>query len=98
MFENTEGQRPFERELPGGGFVAIEVSTARSVWRRPVFRGRVVVERRTAARRNGHEPPIIATAVGRTLEAVVQQLLPAAQCNATIGAALIRRTRVFTTA
>jgi hypothetical protein len=90
MLDNYEC-RPFERELPGGGFVAIEVSPTRSVWRNPVFRGRVIVERRAASRRSGHEPPVVATAAGPTFESVVQQLFPTAQCNATIGAALMRR-------
>jgi hypothetical protein len=81
---------PFERQLPGGGFVAIEVVSTKSLWRSPVYHGRVIVERRAPSRRRGHEPPVIATASASNVEAVVAQLLPAAQCNATIGAALLR--------
>lgn len=90
MFKNSKRERPFERQLPGGGYVAIEVESKRSLWRSPVFHGTVVVERRAAPRRGGDGLPIIATASGSNLESVVQELLPAAQCNATIGAALLK--------
>jgi len=90
MFKSSEYLNLFERSLPGGGFVAIEVRPVTSIWRKPVFRGRVVVERRADSRGGGHEPPVIATASGPSLEDVVQQLLPAAQCNSTIGGALLR--------
>jgi hypothetical protein len=93
MSRNPHCQRPFERHLPGGGFVAIEVTSDKSVWRNRVFRGSVVVERRAASRRQGHHPPVIATASGPTLDGVIDQLLPAAQSNATIGAALLRLER-----
>jgi hypothetical protein len=89
MFELSNDERRFHRDLPGGGFVAIDVRRVKSIWRSPSFRGRVVVERRGAERRKGHQPPTIASACGATLESVVRQLLPAAQCNATIGAALL---------
>jgi len=91
MRQNPESSRPFQRELPGGGFVAIEVTSRKPAWRDRVYAGRVVVERRAGPRREGHEPPVIATASGGSMEAVVEQLLPAAQNNATIGAALLRR-------
>ena len=90
MFEVSKCQRVFERRLPGAGFVAIEVRPSTSFWRDPVFHGRVVVERRAISRDADDEPPIVATASGASLEVVVQQLLPAAQSNETIGAALIR--------
>jgi hypothetical protein len=83
-------ERLFERQLPGGGFVAIEVEPEKPLWGKPVFRGRVVVERRAISRRDGHEPPVISTASGPSLNDVINQLLPAAQSNATIGAALLR--------
>jgi len=89
MFENLNCHQPFVRHLPGGGFVAIEVSSAKSLWRKPRFRGRVVVERRAASRTGGHQPPVIATASGRSLQDVVKQLFHAAQSNATIASALL---------
>lgn len=92
MPHETESSCPFHRELPGGGFVAIEVTPRRSIWReRVVYDGRIVVERRAHDRREGHEPPVIAKASAACPEAVVDQLLPAAQSNAMIGAALLRK-------
>jgi hypothetical protein len=93
MSTNPDCRRPFERCLPGGGFVAIEVTFDKSVCRNPVFRGSVVVERRAASRRDGHQPPVIATASGATVGRVIDQLLSVAQSNATIGAALLRLER-----
>jgi len=81
---------PFKRDLPGGGYVAIEVTSTQRFWRPRVYDGRVIIERRANGRRAGHTPPVIATASGDSVEAVVRQLLPAAQCNSTIAAALLR--------
>ena len=93
MLENSHPFRAFERNLPGGGFVAIDVTADQSFRLRPVFRGNVVVERRVVSRRPGHEPPVIATATSSSFDEVVAELLPAARCNATIGAALLRLER-----
>jgi hypothetical protein len=50
-------ERLFHRDLPGGGYVAIEVTPAQSMTDRQV---RVVVERRSdRTRRQGHAPPVI---------------------------------------
>ena len=85
----------YRRELPGGGYVAIDVHPARSAfWRARSYRGEVIVERRSVGRGDDHRPPVIARAAGNTVEEVVQALLPAARCNETIGAALLRMTRV----
>jgi hypothetical protein len=89
MSHKAETSQPFRRELPGGGYVAIEVSSTNRLWRHPVYEGKVIIERRANGRRSGHTPPVIATASGDDFEAVVSQLLPAAQCNATIGSALL---------
>ncbi|HSQ29373.1 MAG TPA: hypothetical protein VLN49_05955 [Gemmatimonadaceae bacterium] len=94
MRHKPESSRPFHRELPGGGFVAIEVTSRNSVWREPFYDGRIIVERRAHERREGHEPPVIAKASAPRAEAVVDQLLPAAQSNAMIGAALLRKQSV----
>jgi hypothetical protein len=54
--DRRASDRLFHRDLPGGGFVAIELTGA-SMSNRTV---RVVVERRTdRTRRAGHRPPII---------------------------------------
>jgi hypothetical protein len=50
-------ERLFHRDLPGGGYVAIEVG---SVAESPERTVRVVVERRSdRSRRAGHHPPVI---------------------------------------
>jgi hypothetical protein len=90
MWWNTAAERVFVRELPGGGFAAIDVRPANPIWRRWRFRGALVIERRPESRRAGHTPPTIAEATGNSVEAVVQQLLPAAQFNAAIGVALLQ--------
>lgn len=81
-------QREYERALPGEGFVAIDVRATRSLFHARRFVGELRVERRAQARRAGHAPPVIGTASGATVEDVVRQLLPVAQCNVSIGAAL----------
>ena len=54
--ERRSADRLFHRDLPGGGYVAIELSGAPSDERMV----RVVVERRgDRGRRLGHKPPII---------------------------------------
>ena len=83
-------QRAYFRELPGRGFVAIDVTPATSLFRRRHYRGSLIVERRAESRRVGHAPPVIAEASGESVESVIQQLLPAAECNPVIGAALLR--------
>lgn len=55
--ERRAGERLFHRDLPGGGFVAIELTPSERVAERRV---RVIVERRSdRARRAGHRPPVI---------------------------------------
>jgi hypothetical protein len=72
--------------------VAIDVVPSRSLFGRRRFDGSVVVERRTGGGRQG-SAPVIARACAASVEAVIQQLLPAALSNATIGAALLRRAK-----
>ena len=55
-----------------------------------MYEGKLVVERRSKSRRKGHVPPVVGQAWGRTVEEVVQQLLPSAQYNPAIGAAILR--------
>ncbi len=82
--------RVYRRELPAQGFVAIDVRPEHRLFRRQ-FRGTVVVERRSESRSPDDTPPAIAHARGRTVEAVLEQLLPAAESDAAIAAALVRR-------
>jgi len=54
--ERRSSERLFNRDLPGGGFVAIEVTMSSADERRV----RVIVERRgDRGRREGHRPPVI---------------------------------------
>jgi hypothetical protein len=94
MRSDSKIQRAFVRRLPGDGFVAIDVTPVTSMFGRRRYRGSLIVERRASWRRQGHTPPVIAEAEGKTIESVIQQLLPAAEYNPAIGAALLRRQRV----
>ena len=85
-------RRVFRRDLPGAGFVAIDIATSRSLFGRRRFDGSVVVERRSQPSRGG-VAPVIARACANSIESVIQQLLPSALSNAAIGAALLRRSR-----
>jgi hypothetical protein len=88
---SNEKTRPvYLRQLPSQGYVAIEVAPAFSFLHGHQYHGSLVIERRAPWRRPGHTPPIIAEATGKSIEAVIQQLLPIAECNPAIGAALLR--------
>lgn len=88
---NGQTERAYLRTLPGGGYVAIDVTYMRRLLRRGHYDGVVLVERRSDGdRHRAFAPLVIARATGRTIDAVVHQLLPAAECNPAIGAALLR--------
>lgn len=79
----------YQRELPGGGFV--HVQEEESLRDTDTHRAHVTVERRTdPTRRDGHEPPIIASAEGKAPNAVFNELLKIAQDNVAIAKALLR--------
>jgi hypothetical protein len=86
-------ERVYVRRLPGGGYVAIDITRVRRVLRRSRYRGAVVVERRAAgaADRTRH-PLVVAEASGASAESVLSALLPAAECNPAIGSAVLRHT------
>jgi len=63
MWHNAKTQRAYTRELPGGGFVAIDVTSVTSILHGRRFRGSLIVERRVSWRRDGHAPPAIGTAL-----------------------------------
>lgn len=55
--DQRRAERLFHRDLPGGGYVAIEVRPRPDGQSRQV---RIIVERRSdRARRSGHTPPVI---------------------------------------
>jgi hypothetical protein len=93
MWHTSTTERAYTRELPGGGYAAIEVSTDTPLFGRPTYRGVLVVERRGSSRRDHDEPPVVAAASGLSSESVIRQLLSTAQSNAAIGLALIQRAR-----
>ncbi len=82
--------RVYQRELPVQGFVAIDVRSEHHLFRRR-YHGTVVVERRRELRARGDAPPAIADAWGSSIDSVLDQLLPAAESDAAIAAALVRQ-------
>ena len=84
-------ERVYHRVLPGGGYVAIDVTRERRWLRRSRYRGILIVERRAdAARHRRLRPVVVAEATDVSAEAVLRALLPAAECNPAIGSALLR--------
>jgi len=82
----NESPSIYRRDLPGGGFVAIEVS-----WDRDVAKTRVSVERRAVAdRRGGHDPVVIAEVEGDERSPSFTDLFRMAADNAAIARALLR--------
>lgn len=78
----------YKRELPGGGYVNVAEEAGQNT---DTHRAHVTVERRTdPTRRDGHEPPVIAIAEGRSPQNVFGELLKIAQDNVAIAKALLR--------
>ena len=79
----------YRRELPGGGYVAIDVQ--RRAAERASCRTRVSVERRGAdERRDGHMPVVIAEADGDERSPQFTELYRIAADNSAIARALLR--------
>jgi hypothetical protein len=77
----------YTRELPGGGFVAIESLSSDG----GVHRARLSVERRNELdRRDGHERPVIAELEGASSEAVFDELYRIAVDNVAIARGIMR--------
>lgn len=89
----SKSHRVYTRDLPGCGFVAIDVHSRDSLARGRTCEGDVLVERRRRDRPGKHSPPVLRHMSGRSLRAVVQQLLLVAENNAAVGAALLRLQR-----
>ena len=87
----------YRRELPGGGFVAIDVhrgsmrsTEVRGPSDRAVPSTRVYVERRSEEdRRSGHEPPIVAEIMGEASPSEVGELFRMASDNVALARALL---------
>ena len=77
----------YTRELPGGGYVAIEAVGDDG----PSFRARVSVERRTdPERRMGHPAPVIAEASGANRTDVFNELYRIAADNVAVASGILR--------
>ncbi len=77
----------YTRELPGGGYVAIEALPADGA----KYRARISVERRTdPARRVGHLPPVIAEAEGASRTSVFNELYRIASDNVAVARGILR--------
>lgn len=84
----TESKIVYQRELPGGGYVQLEEESLQDT---ETHRAHITVERRTdPTRRDGHEPPVIARAEGRSPQSVFGELFRIAQDNVAIAKALLR--------
>jgi len=85
-YQSFEGESSiYRRELPGGGYVAINVEREREL-----ARTRVCVERRSRdARRTGHVPIVIAEADGDDRSPAFGDLYRLAADNAAIARALL---------
>ena len=82
----------YRRELPGAGYVAIDVTSVRDETSGALddSRIRVYVERRgDAERRNGHEPPLVAEFAGDQRAPEVGELYRLASDNAALARALL---------
>jgi hypothetical protein len=78
----------YERELPGGGFVAIEVADRGPD--EPRCEGRISVERRVEReRREGHNPPVIFQLQGDSSRTVFNELYRIAADNVAVARAIL---------
>jgi len=78
----------YRRTLPGGGFVNVDVDPSAESG---IHRAYVAVERRAdPERRDGHTPPVIASAEGSTLQGVFAKLFAIAADNVSVALALLR--------
>lgn len=86
----TKTRVVYERPLPGGGYVHVEQEgdpTAVDGTRVQV----AVERRRDPARRQGHQPPVIASERGTGVAAVLRRVIEIAQDNVEIARRLLRR-------
>jgi len=81
----------YNRALPGGGYVTIELTRSAARSRPPAYRGEVIVERRSELeRRLGHAAPVVAVHAAATVDAVMDELFPVAHSNAEIARLSLR--------
>jgi hypothetical protein len=86
-------ERVAERDLSGGAIAAIDVVTMRAAWRRRRYQGVLIVEGAQNRRENGDRAPIIASARGRSIGAVMRKLAPMLRNDSVLAWALSRGAR-----
>jgi hypothetical protein len=85
---NPDQPTLYERELPGGGFVTIQVADRGPDQQR--CEGRISVERRVEReRREGHEPPVIVQLEGDSSRTVFNELYRIAADNVAVARAIL---------
>ena len=94
--EGAHGGTPiYRRQMPGGGYVEVELDTsldetARDARGGPI-RGRVIMERRAdPGRRSGHPAPVVAELAGDDRDELMADLFRLAQDNAALARNLMR--------
>lgn len=90
-----EGTPLYRRQMPGGGYVEVELDAPRGEAapdaRGVPIRGRVVMERRAdPGRRSGHQAPVVAELAGDDRDELVADLFRLAQDNAALARSLMR--------
>lgn len=94
VLDRSSAERVYRRQLPGGGFVAIEIRPVRTLFGQRRYHGEVVVEQRVELeRRRGHRAPAVATAEAETVAAVIHQLFPLAQSNTLLASRVLTHRR-----
>ena len=96
---NGGGTPIYRRQMPGGGYVEVELDmadesareeSARDAQGGPI-RGRVVMERRAdPGRRTGHRAPVVAELAGDDRDELMADLFRLAQDNAALARNLMR--------
>ncbi len=88
----SDSEQIYFRQLPGGGFVAIEATPIRALLGARRYRGEVVVERRAERdRREGHVPPVVAIVTAPSVASVFHDLFPIAQSNCALATEFLLR-------
>ena len=87
-------QQLYRRQLPGGGFVAIEVTAIRTLLGQRKYHGEIIVEQRAELeRREGHAAPTVAVAEGDSVASVLHELFPLAHSNSLVANQVLKRRR-----
>ncbi|MFI5227566.1 MAG: hypothetical protein ACHQWU_00770 [Gemmatimonadales bacterium] len=80
-------ERVAERDLPGGAIAAIDIVATRAAWRRRYYQGALIIER-TGERASA--APVVATARGTSVSAVMGKLAPILRNDLVLARALSR--------